>query len=148
MNTAIVYVSLHHGSTKTLVDTIASKNDVTLINAATTPVADLSSYNQIGFASGVAYGKFYKQMNAFIVKNLPSGKRVFFLYTCGRNDKDFSAPMKAVAEQKGCTVTGSYGCSGFDTYGPLKLIGGLNKGHPDEKEIKGAVDFYNGLQNA
>ena len=145
MNTAIVYVSLHHGSAKKLVDTIAAKHDVTLLNAATTPTADLSGYDLIGFASGVAYGKFYKQMNAFIEHNLPQAKRVFFLYTCGRNDKDFAAPMKAVAEQKGCTVAGSYGCSGFDTYGPLKLIGGLNKGHPDEQEIKGAVEFFESL---
>ena len=145
MTTAIVYVSLHHGNTKKLVDAIAAEHDVTLINAMTTFTADLSGYDLIGFASGVAFGNLYKQMNAFIKQNLSSGKRVFFLYTCGRNDKDFSAPMKAVAEKKGCTVAGAYGCSGFDTYGPFKLIGGLNKGHPDESEIKGAVEFFERL---
>ena len=34
---------------------------------------------------------------------------------------------------------------GFDTYGPFKIIGGLKKGHPTEKEIQDAVVFYNGL---
>lgn len=146
MNTAIVYVSLHHGSTKKLVDAISDKHDVTLIDAATMPTADLSGYDLIGFASGVAFGNLYKQMNAFIEKNLPDSKRVFFLFTCGRKAKDYSAAMQALAVRKCCTVAGSYGCSGFDTYGPFKLVGGLNKGHPDESEIKGAVEFFERLR--
>jgi len=38
---------------------------------------------------------------------------------------------------------GSYGCRGYDTYGPFKLVGGIAKGHPTEEEIDGAVAFYN-----
>ena len=34
---------------------------------------------------------------------------------------------------------------GFDTFGPFKLVGGIAKGHPDEDEIRGAVEFYEGL---
>lgn len=30
----------------------------------------------------------------------------------------------------------------LDTYGPFKLIGGIQKGHPDDAELKAAVDFY------
>lgn len=145
MSTAIVYVSYHHGNTKKLVDAIAAKHGVVLIDAMTTPTADLSGYDLIGFASGVAFGSLYKQMNAFIEKNLSDNKRVFFLYTCGRKAKDYSAAMQKIAAQKKCTVAGSYGCTGFDTYGPFKLVGGLNKGHPDENEIKGAVEFFERL---
>ena len=31
------------------------------------------------------------------------------------------------------------------TYGPFKLIGGVAKGHPDEKDLADAVQFYRGL---
>ena len=47
-------------------------------------------------------------------------------------------------EKKGIYL-GEYGCLGFDTFGPFKLIGGLKKGHPTAEEIRGAVDFYRGL---
>ena len=37
---------------------------------------------------------------------------------------------------------GRFQCKGFDTYGPFKLIGGIAKGHPDQKDIREAVEFY------
>ena len=30
--------------------------------------------------------------------------------------------------------------------GKFKLIGGVSKGHPDEKDIAAAIEFYNGLK--
>ena len=53
MNTAIVYYSQHHGNTKKLLDAIAVKNAVTLINVTDQSDADLSSFDRIGFASGM-----------------------------------------------------------------------------------------------
>jgi flavodoxin len=43
-------------------------------------------------------------------------------------------------------MIGSYGCRGYDTFGHLKLIGGIAKGHPDEKDIAGAIEFIKGLE--
>ena len=53
--------------------------------------------------------------------------------------------MKSITrtlESNGARVMGSYGCRGYDTYGPFKLVGGIAKGHPTEEEIRGAVAFY------
>ena len=36
-------------------------------------------------------------------------------------------------------------CKGYDTFGPFKLVGGIAKGHPDEEDMKNAVDFVKGL---
>lgn len=55
MNTAIVYYSQHHGNTKKLLDAIAATEDVTLIDVTTNPTADLSSFDRIGFASGIYF---------------------------------------------------------------------------------------------
>ena len=38
-----------------------------------------------------------------------------------------------------------HGCRGFNTYGPWKLIGGMNKGHPSPGEIADALAFYESL---
>ena len=50
--------------------------------------------------------------------------------------------MKRIIAGKSCQLLGTYGCRGFDTFGPLKLIGGIAKGHPDERDVKGAVEFF------
>ena len=39
-------------------------------------------------------------------------------------------------------LIGKFSCKGYDTYGPFKLVGGIAKGHPDEKDLTAAVDFY------
>ena len=46
-----------------------------------------------------------------------------------------------------CMIVGAYGCLGFDTYGPFKVIGGIAKGHPTDEEIKGAVDFFGRIKD-
>lgn len=48
-------------------------------------------------------------------------------------------------KSKDASFAGYYSCSGYDTWGPFKLIGGKNKNHPDENDIKKAIQFYENL---
>lgn len=145
MKTAIVYYSRHHGNTKKLVDAIAAKHDITKIDVTETPNADLTEYDRIGFASGIYYSKFHKSLRQFVEKNLPAGKEVFFLYTYGAEKKGYTAAIQKSATEKGGKIVGEYGCLGFNTFGPFQLIGGIAKGHPDQKELDGAVTFFENL---
>ena len=132
MATAICFYSKHHGNTKKLLDAIReAEGSVELIDITEQKKADLSGYDRIGFASGIYYGGFAKQLISFLRENLPENKPVFFLYSAGRGVSD--------------GFCRGIGCMGFDTFGPLKLIGGVRKGHPDAKEIRGAVEFYKNL---
>ncbi len=142
MKTAIVYVSKHHGNTKKLVDAIAAKEEVTLIDGTSQKEINLEEYDLIGLASGVAFGKYYPQMLEFIKNNLPDNKNVFFIYTAGDPRKMYDAAAKAICERKNCKSLGTYFCKGFDTFGPFKLVGGISKGHPSQEEIEGAVEFF------
>lgn len=146
MKTAIVYESTHQGNTKKLLDAIAQKHEVALIDVTGTENISLEEYDVIGFASGIAFGKFYKKITEVAETKLPAGKKVFFIYSCGNNSKDFSKNIREIAERKNCVSLGTYGCKGYDTYGPFGLIGGINKNHPDEQEIADAVKFYEELK--
>ena len=145
MSTAIVYYSKHHGNTKKLLDAIAEKHPVTLIDVTAQPDADLSGYERIGFASGIYYSAFAKQIISFANAHLPERKDVFYIYTHGAPKGDFLKAMREIADKKHCREIGEYRCQGFDTFGPFKLVGGIAKGHPTEEEIKGAVTFYKQL---
>ena len=145
MKTTIVYYSKHHGNTKKLLDAIAAENDVTLTDVTAQPVADLTGYDRIGFASGIYYASFAKQILEFARDHLPEGKEVFYIYTHGAPKGDFLKAIREIAEKKNCSEIGEYHCRGFDTFGPFKLVGGIQKGHPTEEEIQGAVDFYSHL---
>ena len=141
MKVAIAYYSQHHGNTKKLLDAIKNLGDVKLINVVECKEADLSVYDIIGFASGIYFAKFSKAVTKFAKNNLPDKKLVFLIYTYGVK-RDYTKGMKRIIEEKSCRLLGSYGCRGFDTFGPLKLIGGIAKGHPDENDLKGAIEFF------
>lgn len=145
MKTAVVYYSRHHSNTKKLLEAIAAKHQITLIDAVQHPDFDLAPYDLIGFASGIYYSKFHKSVLRFAENNLPVGKDVFFLYTYGAKKDGYTRAIQAAAEKKSAHVVGSFGCFGFNTFGPFKLIGGMAKGHPNQAELAGAVRFYENL---
>lgn len=141
MKTIIIYESKHHGNTKKVCDRVAAECQVELIEAGNVGVDfKWEDYDMVGFASGIAYSKFYDSVSR-AAEQIPAGKGTFFIYTCAKNDKDFAAKIKKVIEERGAKCLGSYGCRGFNTYGPLKLIGGMNKSNPNEDELKAAVEF-------
>ena len=142
MKTAIVYLSVHHGNTKKLIDAIAAENEITPIDVSSKAEAELDEYDVIGIASGIAYGKYYPKMIKFIEKNLPENKKVFFIHTAGDPRENQNKAVKAITDGHNCECLGTYFCKGFDTYGPFKLIGGIAKGHPDGDEIRGALEFF------
>jgi len=141
MKVAIAYYSQHHGNTKKLLDAIKELYDIHLINVVECKKADLADYDLIGFASGIYFGKFSEKVIEFARNNLPNEKPVFLIYTYGVKS-DYTRKMKEIIEEKSCRLLGTYGSRGFDTFGPFKFIGGIAKGHPDESDIKGAIEFF------
>ncbi len=140
--TVIVYASTHHGNTRKLIEAISEKYQIDIIDAIEQKFANLSEYDLIGFASGIDFGKFYDAVEQFLKDNLPENKAVFFMYTCARDDKDFTYTMRTEAMKRHALLMGEYGCRGYNTYGAWKVIGGMNKHHPTKKELDGAVQFY------
>ncbi|MGI6337075.1 MAG: flavodoxin domain-containing protein [Eubacteriales bacterium] len=146
MTTAIVYYSKHHGNTKKLLDAIVDSDaSVVLIDVTEQPDADLSVFDRIGFASGIYFGAFAKQIISFAEAHLPENKAVFYIYTYGVSAGNVQKEIREIAEKNHCRELGSYHCLGFDTFGPFKLVGGIAKGHPTAEEIAGAVNFYQAL---
>ncbi len=145
MKTAIVYYSKHHGNTKKLLDAISSENEVELIDITANPNADLSEYDRVGFASGIYYSKFHKSLLKFAEKNLKEGCETFFIYTYGAEKKGYTIAITEAVKKNKAKILGEFGCFGFNTFGPFKLVGGIAKGHPDDNDIEEVKKFYNSL---
>ena len=143
MRKVIVYASVHHGNTEKLVKNIAKECQVDLIDAIKQPDTDLSSYDIIGFASGIYFTKFHQSILRSAKKNLPDDKKIFLICSYGGSANYKS--IEQILNQKHSKVIGKFGCKGYDTFGPFKLVGGIAKGHPDEADIKNAVAFVKGL---
>jgi len=140
--TAIVYRSPHHGNTKKLLDAIVNAHpDVTLIHAGENDFSP-DMFDVIGFASGVYLSAFGRPVTE-LAERLEglAGKDCFLLYTSGSNPEKYGRAFTRKLEGRGARVVGKFGCYGYDTYGPFKLVGGVRKGHPNGAEIEAAVGF-------
>lgn len=145
MKTLIIYHSEHHDNTKKLLNAIAQQGDVTLVKADNPTITNWEGYDLIGFASGIYYQNFHKDVLKCAEKYLPVGKKVFLIYTCGMKRNSYTNAIKQIADSKNAEIAGCYACLGFDTFGPFKLIGGIAKGHPDNQDIADGITFFSEL---
>lgn len=148
MKIAIIFKSIHQGNTKKVLEGVKGAVDVDLIPVEEVGNKKLDEYDMIGLASGIYMGKCHEQIRKFIDENkvLASGKKVFLLLTCGAIGKKYGEEEKKQLASKGCKVLGIYKCKGYDTYGIYKYIGGIAKEHPNNDDIRNAIQFVKSLQ--
>lgn len=119
--------------------------------------ADILSYNEVdgynildydlvGFGSGIYYGKPGKDFVEFI-DSLPvvKNKRAFVFTTSGKGNSNYSEKLASKVSENGFKIVGEFSCKAFDSWGPLKLIGGINKGRPNSDDLKSAHNFVREL---
>ena len=87
--------------------------------------------------------KFHQTVLNFASVNLPANKNVFLICTCG-GSAAFQSIEEVVKSKQG-KIVGKFSCKGYDTFGPFKLVGGIAKGHPNDKDLADAVTFYKGI---
>ena len=144
--TLIVCFSTHHGNTRRVVDALAEEHgDITVVDVKEAQSFDLSEYTIIGLASGIYYGQFGKPLVSW-AETIPENTRVFTLYTCGFKADGYVNAIHDVLRRRNCRILDSYGCLGYDTFGPFRLIGGIAKGHPTPTDIRQASSFYEHLK--
>ena len=151
MKTVILYRSKHHGNTKQLVDAIAAAHagDVDTIDVASlgkNEYPDISGYHCVIAASGIYFGEFDKNLKRVLDHCLQAEDKVFGLMTFGGKASHYGRDLKGLCQVKFANLMSFYGCLGFDTWGPFKLAGGVQKGHPTAEEVQGAVDWYDKIE--
>lgn len=148
MKTLIICLSYHHKNTAKIALTLAGSLNAEIKTPQEINPNGLSEYDLIGFGSGVYYGKLDKSLLELADK-LPqaTGKKTFIFSTSGRtgNATKFHQQLREKLQSKGFVVVNEFNCAGFDTFGPLKLVGGTNKGRPNEEDVKGAEAFAKSL---
>ena len=147
MKSLIIYKSVHHGNTKKIAEVIADELGAELCSPKEVSLSALNGYELIGFGSGI-YGVGHHKEIRDLVRRLPlaKGKKAFVFSTSGTGSREFSRVLISQLSKKGYKVIGDFACRGFDTFGPLKLIGGISKGKPDAEDLSQAREFARTLK--
>ena len=151
--TLVICKSVHHNNTARVAHTIADVLGAVVVTPEEVPYTSLDDYDLIGFGSGVYYGSFHEALWNWVrglpVQRLPQ-KPAFVFSTSGLSClwKLWHGPFKQELAQKGFDIIGEFHCRGFDAWGPLWLVGGINRRHPDERDLSRAAEFARRIQAA
>jgi flavodoxin len=144
-NALIVYVSVSHGNTARIARAMGEALNAERLEPELVDPASLGGYDVVGFGSGIFAGTPHPRLRGFI-EHLPpvAGTPAFTFTTSGfgrSQSRPWEASLEDVLRSKGYVVVGSFACRGFDTWLPLRLVGGVNKGHPDAADLARAHAF-------
>jgi len=138
----IVVVSVHHGNTRRVAQAMGEVLESQIREPEELAPEDLAAFDLVGFGSGIYFGRFHRRLIAF-VERLPhgQGQKAFVFSTSGLGRASANRPLEELLRQKGFAVLGSFTCKGYDTFGVLRVFGGINRGKPGEKELGKARKF-------
>ena len=148
MKSIVIYESVHHNNTEKVANVIADEIGAELVNVRkfNDSYGNLEGYDLVGFGSGIYSSNIHKNIKNFVENIENSDKqRTFIFTTSGRGKESFNKKFKEFLDSNGFDVIADFTCKGFDTWGPLKLIGGINKGQPNEEDLANAKSFAKSL---
>jgi flavodoxin len=153
----VIAVSAEGGSTTKIANALSEILDARIVSPRHVKADELRSYGLIGFGSGIFDQKHHASLLE-LVDRLPvlPGKKAFIFSTSGiarqvaLNGKidDPHTPLREKLRSKGFEIVGEFNCAGFNDNSFLKLFGGLNRGKPDEEDLKRAKAFAAALKES
>jgi len=145
LKAVIICKSIHKGNTRKIAEAVAEVLECEIKDPNEIPSQKISEYDLIGFASGIYIRNFHKSIRKMIEGSDGKGTHSFLLSTSGFPPvpllHNYEKRMKKRLERNGFEVLGSFTCRGHDEYGPFKLIGGIHKKRPNEKDLERAKEF-------
>ena len=147
MKTLIVYTSVHHQNTEKVAKVMIDELDADYVHTEHAKAETLEAHDLIGFGSGIYFGKHHKTLLKFVETLPPVTQKRAFVFSTSGDGKIHHAALKEQLVNRGFVIVDEFCCRGWDTVGPLKLFGGINKGRPDENDLAAARAFAQGLKN-
>lgn len=142
----ILCKSIHHQNTAQVARVMAEVLDADVACPEEFPYTSLGDYELVGFGSGVYYGRMHNSLYDWL-RGLPDCREALkpaFVFSSSGLPflwKVWHAPLKRLLARKGFDIIGEFSCRGFDTWGPLWFTGGLNRKHPDGRDLERARVF-------
>jgi flavodoxin len=151
MKTLLVVYSYHHNNTGKVAEALAKVLGAEIKTPQQTNPNEPQMFDIVGFGAGIDSGKHYKELLDFADK-LPevSGKKAFIFSTSGVSNPTYMAKihtaLRVKLQSKGYIIVDEFNCHGFNTNSFLRYFGGMNKGRPNDEDLKNAEEFAQNLK--
>ena len=147
MKTLIVCVSEHHGNTAKIAEAMGAVLGASIIEPEALTDGMIGENDLLGFGSGIYFGKHHKRLIEKSRQLKGNHTRAFLFSTSGVGKVGkLHQVLRKNLEERGFEIIADYACRGFDTFGPLKLIGGINKKRPNDEDLNAAREFARSIE--
>lgn len=147
----VIVTPSDRGGAARLASAIAARLGACVVSPAAVTVGEIERAGLLGLGSGIFDQAHHKAL-LDLAEALPPapGRKVFIFSTSGVSREKAPGlqeedPHKALRERliaKECKIVGEFNCLG---YNDLFLVGGMNRGHPNAKDIALAEAFADSL---
>lgn len=139
----VVVESVHHGNTMQVANILGSVLEADVVSADSVSPSELSKYDCVAFGSGIYFGRHHRAVRALVASLDHVSQKAIVFSTAGLPflSAAFHWPVRQTLRKCGREVIGEFCCRGWDTVGPLFLMGGINRKHPNERDLNRARAF-------
>src|SRR5512139_2882847 len=145
MKSLIVCVSVSHGNTRRVAERMAQVLHAEVVEPEAVDPASVQECDLVGFGSGIYFMAVHPRLWRLVVRlKRVEGVAAFTFFTSGAREiplLGYSRPIRYGLAARGFRMLDSFSCRGFDTAGPLRLVGGVNKGRPSDADLDRAEAF-------
>lgn len=142
MKILAVVESKHLGNTEKIAKAMAEVAPLTVIGVDEAVNYKFHDYDIVGFGSGIYMGKHDDKLIDFVSSLYDEKEYTFVISTSGSSsfEKNNNALVQLLKD-KNKTVLGTFSCKGLDKFFVFKLLGGINKGHPNKQDLANSQEF-------
>ncbi|MBM3966669.1 MAG: flavodoxin [Planctomycetes bacterium] len=140
---AIIHISVHHHNTYKVAEARGVATGGTVLTVDEAKKVDLSEYALVGFGSGIFFSSHHPALLRFVREHDTIPNKVFLFSTAGLPSLHWiwHRLLRKALQKKGIQILGEASYPGWDTVGLLRWIGGIQRGHPNEKDVSAATQF-------
>ena len=150
----IILATSSQGNTQIISNALQQTLNADVVSPENVSIEMLTSYQLIGFGSGIFDEKHHSTLLSF-ARNLNQSNqmKVFIFSTSGiareklGHNSDPHNALRDILIAKGCIVIGEFNCVGLNKNSFLRFFGGMNKNRPNKEDIKTASAFAESLLN-
>jgi flavodoxin len=146
MKCLIIVYSYHHNNTTKIANEFSKVLNAQVKTPDEVIPEELQEYDLIGFGAGIDSSSHYKPL-LDLADMLPEvNNKLAFIFSTSAIQGDAKvvkdhSMLRQKLQSKGYAIIGEFSCKGFNTNSFLKYLGGMNKGKPDDSDLKNAQKF-------
>lgn len=151
MKALLIVYSYHHNNTLKIAEVFGKVLDTQIKTPQQASLQEIKECDLIGFGTGIDSGKHYKPL-LDLADTIPQvlDKKAFIFSTSAIQGEEKVAKdhltLREKLQSKGYLIVGEFSCKGFNTNSFLKYFGGMNKGRPNDEDLKKVEEFIHKLK--